>query len=400
MEPTNDAAGRGRVQVPAALTRLLPQTTKAWQAAAVVVVFAALAIYFDVGSGGAFVTSENLNLLTRQASVLAVVAAGTTAVMVMGEIDLSIGSAIYLTGLVAAWADVQWGLPLGVVVLATVVCGILLGAWQGFLVAVVGMPSFIVTLGGLLAFQGIGETWSQAASIAPVSGTFANFTEGTIAPTAGYVGVGVIGAASIVLICLRARRSADHGEPRVWVGAAVRIVTVMACVAVAIWMNRTAFGLPTAALWVLGVGGILWFLMARSRFGRDAYLIGSNRTAAFHAGISVRGRVFVGFLIAGISYGLGGLVLTARLDGSTATAGMNYELDAIAAAVLGGVSLRGGVGSVPGVLGGAFLLTLIQNGMDLTSTSTFLQAIVEAAILIGAVALDSIVRRRTLTSGA
>jgi ABC-type xylose transport system permease subunit len=362
---------------------------------AMLVVFAVLAIYFNAKSGGIFLTANNANLLIRQTSVLAVVAAGTTAIMVMGEIDLSIGSAIYLTGLLSAEADVNWHLSLLVVIVITIAGGLVLGAFQGFCVAALGMPSFIVTLGGLLAFRGIGEAWSQAASIAPVSNSFANLTEGSVSSSLTWIGVGIIGVVGLAVIGRSLLRLQPGERLAAAPGTAIRLLVLAAVIAVCIWLGSSIFGLPTAAVWIVAVGGILWLTLARTVFGREAYLIGSNREASFRAGLAVRRNVFVGFLVSGVIYGLGGILLTARLDGSTSTAGTDYELYAIAAAVLGGVSLRGGVGAVPGVIGGALLLSLIQNGMDLTSTSTFTQAIVEAAILLFAVALDILARRRS-----
>lgn len=358
-------------------------------------VFVLLAMYFNADSGGTFLTANNLNLLVRQTSVLAVVAAGTTAIMVMGEIDLSIGSAIYLTGLLAAEADVTWHLPLLIVVAIAIGGGLVLGAFQGACVAYLGMPSFIVTLGGLLAFRGIGEAWSQAASIAPVSNGLGNLTEGSVPNIVTWVGVAAITAGGVLLIGRAALRQWPRDRDVAMVRMLGRLFVLAVAVAACVWLASSTFGLPTAALWIVGVGGVLWLLLARTITGRDAYLIGSNRLAAFRAGLAVRRTVFTGFLLSGVIYGLGGVLLTARLDGSTSTAGTSYELFAIASAVLGGVSLRGGVGAVPGVIAGALLLSVIQNGMDLTSTSTFTQAIVEAGILLVAVALDIQARRRS-----
>ena len=362
---------------------------------AMLMVFVVLAIYFNANSGGIFLTADNVNLLIRQTSVLAVVAAGTTAIMVMGEIDLSIGSAIYLTGLLAAKADADWHFPLLAMIAVTIAGGVVLGAFQGMCVAALGMPSFIVTLGGLLAFRGIGEAWSGAASIAPVSNGFANLTEGAVSNLVTWAGVVVLGLAGLFAVGRGLVR--DQSPDRlVTVGrAAFHLLVLAAVIGVCVWLTTSIFGLPTAGLWIVGVGGVLWLVLSRMVPGRNSYLIGSNREASYRAGLPVRRTVFGGFIVSGVIYGLGGILLTARLDGSTSTAGTNYELFAIASAVLGGVSLRGGMGAVPGVIGGALLLSVIQNGMDLTSTSTFTQAIVEAGILLLAVALDILARRRS-----
>lgn len=362
---------------------------------AMLVVFVVLAVYFNANSGGVFLTANNVNLLIRQTSVLAVVAAGTTAIMVMGEIDLSIGSAIYVTGLLAAKADADWHFPLLAMIAITITGGVVLGAFQGMCVAVLGMPSFIVTLGGLLAFRGIGEAWSGAASIAPVSNGFANLTEGAVSNLVTWAGVVVLGLAGLFAVGRGLVRNQSPDRLVTVARAAFHLLVLAAVIGVCVWLTTSIFGLPTAGLWIVGVGGVLWLMLSRTVPGRNAYLIGSNREASFRAGLPVRWTVFSGFIVSGVIYGLGGILLTARLDGSTSTAGTNYELFAIASAVLGGVSLRGGMGAVPGVIGGALLLSVIQNGMDLTSTSTFTQAIVEAGILLLAVALDILARRRS-----
>lgn len=388
-------SGGPETSVTSALRRLGLGSVGSMRSIAMLAVFAVLAVYFNANSGGIFLTANNVNLLIRQTSVLAVVAAGTTAIMVMGEIDLSIGSAIYLTGLLAAKADVDWQLPLLAVIGITIAGGMVLGCFQGFCVAFLGMPSFIVTLGGLLAFRGIGEAWSQAASIAPVSNGFADLTEGSVSSLITWVGVVILGLAGVLAVGRQLIRHYPRARLAAAARAAGRLLILAAVIGVCIWLASSIFGLPTAGIWIVVVGAVLWLILARTVPGRNAYLIGSNREASFRAGVPVRWTVFAGFVVSGVIYGLGGILLTARLDGSTATAGTNYELFAIASAVLGGVSLRGGVGAVPGVIGGALLLSVIQNGMDLTSTSTFTQAIVEAGILLVAVALDIVARRRS-----
>jgi D-xylose transport system permease protein len=388
-------AGGSSAAVMSALRRLGLGSAGSMRSGAMLFVFVALAIYFNANSGGIFLTANNANLLLRQTSVLAVVAVGTTAIMVMGEIDLSIGSAIYLTGLLAAKADADWHVSLLLMIAITIGGGLVLGAFQGLCVAALGMPSFIVTLGGLLAFRGIGEAWSGAASIAPVSNGFANLTEGAVSSLVTWVGVAALGLVGLLVVGRRLLRERSADGLLSIARTVFHVFLLGTAIGVCIWLNTSIFGLPTAGIWIVAVGAVLWLILSRTVPGRNAYLIGSNREASFRAGLPVRWTVFGGFLVSGVIYGLGGILLTARLDGSTSTAGTNYELFAIASAVLGGVSLRGGMGAVPGVIGGALLLSVIQNGMDLTSTSTFTQAIVEAGILLLAVALDILARRRS-----
>jgi D-xylose transport system permease protein len=377
-----------------ALGDFLPRTAAGWRLLTTLAIFSLLAIVFEVLSGGIFLTSRNAALLLRQSSVIAVLAAGTGVIMIMGEIDLSIGSAVYLAGLVASQADATWGLPLAVVFLIAVAVGLAMGVFQGFWVARVGVPSFIVTLAGMLAFRGIGQTWTQAATISPLSEGFSHLTEAFVSPALAIGLLLVLLLGGLTVVGISARGAQGRGE-RLGRGNLIRDVIGLVALVVGLLYLATGFGLPTATLWILAVGAILWFLMTRTAFGRNAYLIGSNRQAAVIAGLRVRWYLFAGFVISGVSYAIGGILVSARLDGSTSQTGTFYELDAIAAAVIGGVSLRGGIGTIPGIVGGAILLSMIDNGMNLVATSTFAQLIVKGGILLGAVALDAYASRRT-----
>jgi D-xylose transport system permease protein len=357
-------------------------------------IFAILATFFDIYSGGIFLTSRNAALLLRQSVVVSLVAAGTAVIMIMGEIDLSIGSAIYLTGLVAAQADQNWGLPLVAVILLAIATGVALGFFQGFWIAWVGVPSFIVTLAGQLAFRGIGQTWSNAATISPINADFSDLTEGFVPAVPAIALLTALMLLGLTILVAGLRGARERGELRRTASFSRNLIALVALVLGLGWL-AFGFGLPTATLWVLLIGGLLWFVMTQTSFGRNAYLIGSNRQAAFIAGLSVKRNILAGFIISGVIYGIGGVLTTARLDGSTANTGNYVELDAIAAAVIGGVSLRGGMGAIPGVIGGAILLSMIDNGMNLVATSTFAQAIVKGGILLGAVALDAYASRRS-----
>jgi D-xylose transport system permease protein len=160
------------------------------------------------------------------------------------------------------------------------------------------------------------------------------------------------------------------------------------------WAAGGFLGIPLTLIWSVAVGVVLWFVMSRSTFGRNAYLIGSNREAAEFAGISVKKHIFGGFLIMGALYGVGGVLLTARLAAATPSGGTNLELDAIAAAVIGGTALTGGVGTIPGAMIGALLLATIDNGMSLMNVSSSAQLIVKGLVLLGALGVNAYLLRR------
>lgn len=369
-------------------------------------VFVVLALFFHLQSNGIFLTPRNLSLLLRQSAILAVLAAGVAILMTMSEIDLSIGSAVYLCGVVSAELATQGNLPLLTVVLITLVFGLVLGAFQGVWVVFVGIPSFIVTLAGLLAFRGLGWLWTNAATVGPVPPEFTALSESFISPTVSYIILFAVMIAGLVFIIWgnvrrsrRRRSEAAEGmiaPPPVPLSRTIaQIALLVVPLAILAWIVGGFMGIPMALIWVAIIVIVLTVVMTKTTFGRNAYLLGANREAARYSGINVKRTVFMGFIIMGLLYGVGGVLMTARLGSSTPGAGEFLELDAIAAAVIGGVSLRGGVGTVTGAVMGALLLTVINNGMSILNISSFSQLVIKGMILLLALGLDAYVLRRS-----
>jgi D-xylose transport system permease protein len=347
-----------------------------------------VAYYFNVQSDGIFLTTSNGSLLLRQTAVTAVLAAGVALLIIMGEIDLSIGSAVLLSGLVAAKCDAA-GWPVSASVLAAIATGVVVGVVQGTIVARLGVPSFIVTLGGMLGLQGLALLITNAASVGPLSLEFSDITEKKMSfPVALILALLLVGFA-----IMRGRTTnkfaRDSSGENASMGALARVVIVpIVLAALVIWGSTSKQGLPNALLWLVVVAALLSTLLYRAKFGRRAFLVGSNREAARYAGIGVPAIVTTGFLIMGVLYGLGGVMSVARLGSWNPTTGTGLELVAIAAAVIGGNSLRGGIGSIIGAITGAFFLSAIDNGMALMGVSNFAANIVKATLLVVAVALD------------
>jgi D-xylose transport system permease protein len=369
-------------------------------------VFVVLAVFFHLQSQGLFLTPRNLSLMLRQSAILAVVASGVAILIMMSEIDLSIGSAVFLCGVVAAQLATAGNVPLILVVLATLGTGILLGALQAVWVVVIGIPSFIATLAGLLAFRGIGLLWTNAATVGPVDPSFTSLSESFIPPGTSYVILGAILVLGVAAIIWRNRTRSQRRQKEAAEGILARppvplsrVVSEILLLAVPIvilgWIVGSFLGIPMALVWVAVIVIVLTVLMARTVYGRNAYLLGANREAAVYSGINVKRTIFLGFVIMGALYGVAGVLLTARLGASTPGAGESMELDAIAAAVIGGVSLRGGTGTVAGAVMGALLLTVINNGMSILNISSFAQSIIKGIILLLALALDAYVLRRS-----
>jgi ABC-type xylose transport system permease subunit len=325
---------------------------------------------------------------------VAVLAAGVAVLIIVGEIDLSMGSAAFLAGLVAAQCQVA-GFGVVISILAAVVAGVLMGIIQAFATVNLAIPAFIVTLAGFLVWRGIGLLWTNAGAVGPVSPQFIGLTEGRM-PAA-------IVAVLVVLLVLAAlfrsyrvfgdaKAAASRTPIRVYLAIAV---VPLAAAAALIWISLGRSGVPYAVLWIGVVALALGVMLARTKFGRQIFLLGSNREAAVYAGINAKRSVIIAFVIMGVIYGLAGVMLTARTGTSTADAGATLELVAISAAVVGGNSLRGGVGSVAGAVMGAFLLSVIDNGMALLGVSSYAQNVAKGLILVIAVGLDGyFVRRR------
>jgi D-xylose transport system permease protein len=365
------------------------------RSSSIILVLVILAVYFQVASDGLFLTPRNITLLARQSSLVAVLAAGLTVIMVMREIDLSTGSAVFITSIVAAkLLTASPPVTPWVAVLVAVGAGLAMGAWNAFWVVIFKVPSFIATLAGLLALRGLGLMWTDAATIGPMPQGFVDFTESFLTKQMSYALIAVVVVISVGLFIRSGRHAMEDGEPLAVARLIALIVAVLIVAGIAVWAVHGFLGIPTALLWVAIIGGVLTWLLKKSRFGRNAYLIGANREAATYAGINVNKHIAIAFLIMGVLYAVGGVMLTSRLGVVTPSAGTNLELEVISAAVIGGVSLRGGIGTVPGAMSGAVLLTVINNGFSLMNVSSFLQDLVKGLILLVALAVDSYLRAR------
>jgi D-xylose transport system permease protein len=352
-----------------------------WRALTMVLALVAIWVIFTALTHGTFLTPRNLTLLARQMSVTSLLAIGMVLVIVAGQIDLSVGALAGFLGAIAAMAFTNRDWPLAAAFAVALVLGALLGLVQGALVAYLRIPPFIVTLGGMLVFQGALLGATGGVSISP--------TRPFLVVGQAYVprllGVG-LGAIVVALLLAGAVRGAAAERARAAVLAALTIAFV--------WVMNSYEGLPLPVLLVLALTMLLWGLGEHTAFGRHLYAIGGNREAAFYSGIRIERHVVGVFTLMGLLSGVAGIVLTARVGSATSDAGRMMELDAIAAAVIGGTSLLGGQGTVWGALLGALVMASLDNGMSLLNTEAFWQPIIKGGILVAAVAADMAGRRR------
>jgi D-xylose transport system permease protein len=346
-----------------------------WRALTMVGALLAIWVIFSVTTDGIFLTPRNLSNLFRQMAVTSVLAVGMVLVIVAGQIDLSVGALTGFLGALSAMMFVNHGWPLWAAFLLPVVVGLVIGSLQGFLVARFAIPPFIVTLGGMLICQGslLGATGGVAISPTP---DYLYIGQSYVPAMVGWVLSAIVGAYFIA----KSVRATGMSRWK-WAGLTALVVGFTG-------LTNTYEGVPLPVLLMLVLAAILATVAAHTPFGRHLYAIGGNKEAAFYSGIDIRSHIVKVFALMGALAGVAGIVLTARVGSATSDAGRMMELDAIAAAVIGGTSLMGGRGTVWGALLGGLVMASLDNGMSLMNTEAFWQPILKGTILVLAVGMD------------
>jgi putative multiple sugar transport system permease protein len=353
--------------------------------------------FFQIATGGVLMQSLNLTNLVLQNSYIVIMALGMLMVIVAGHIDLSVGSTAGFIGALAAVLMVQMNVNC---VLATIICivaGALVGAAQGYWIAFWRMPSFIVTLAGMLVFRGLTNLVLQGQSIGPFPDNFAAVSSGfipdlfhgqTLHVTSILIGV-LVGAFFFVVELRNRVSAAKHGvesgsfsmfvaKNAVLTGLLVFLCYLLACYR----------GLPTVLV-IMGVLiGAYTFIMNRTTIGRRIYAVGGNAKAARLSGVNTQSVSFFTFVNMGVLAALAGLIFAARLNSGTPKAGTGFELDVIAACFIGGASASGGVGKVLGAVVGAFIMGVMNNGMSIMGIGVDYQQVIKGLVLLAAVFVD------------
>ena len=349
-----------------------------------------------------FLSSVNLTNLVLQATAVGLVAVGVTLVLLLGEIDLSVGA---VSGLCAAIMAVlieqkDWNPYLGIV--AAVLAGMAIGLFQGTVFTKFAIPSFVVTLAGLLAWPGaqlevLGETGTVNVTDSKVTGLTSTFYSDTFGWILALVAIGAF--AAFTLLGRQRRIRAGLKAPQLG-QLVLRIILVAVAVLLAVWILNQDRGIPLAALILLGFVLLFYYITTRTTFGRHIFAVGGNAEAARRAGIGVtRVRVIV-FAIAGTMAAIGGIMAASRLLAVNQSSGAgDFLLLAIAARVIAGTSLFGGRGSVWHALLGALVIQSISNGMDLLGLESSVKFMVTGAVLLAAVIVDAIARRQRQAAG-
>jgi len=388
---------------------------------------------FHILSGGLFLTPRNLWNLSVQSASVAIMSAGMVLIIVTRNIDLSVGSVLGFVGMIMGVTQAEllpslWGFDHPATWIVTLAAGLgvgaMIGALHGYVIAYLGVPAFIVTLGGLLVWRGAAWWVTSGRTVAPLDSTFrlmGGGANGAIGATWSWI-VGVLACVALVLLLLngrRQRRRFNFPLRPLWAEVllgAIGSALILGAVAVV-----NAYPLPPAiarryaeehgipipdgglfishgiaipVLMAIGVGVVVTFLARRTRFGRYVFAIGGNPEAAELAGINTRWIIMKIFILMGILAAISAAVSSARLNAATNAMGTLDELLVIAAAVIGGTSLSGGVGTIAGAMIGAVLMQSIATGMILLGVDTPLQNIVVGIVLVIAVWLDTMYRKR------
>jgi putative multiple sugar transport system permease protein len=363
---------------------------------------------FTIATGGTFMTSRNIVNLVNQTGYIAVLAVGMTLVIVIRHIDLSVGFLGGFLGAVAAIAMVQWHMPVYAAIPLTLALGILAGTITAFLVAQMKIPAFVATLAGWLIYRGaiLVVTESTGTIVIPDK-AFNAIGNGFIPDIPGLEaflpGVHkltlIIGIIAIILFIIseinsRKKKQAYNFEVLPMDIFAIKLVFMSALIGGVVWLLAGYQGLSWTAVVVLVVVIIYHFITTQTVLGRHIYAVGGNPEAAELSGINVKKITYIVFGSMGMLSALSGILFASRLQSATTTAGSLWELDAIAAAFIGGVSPAGGIGKVAGSIIGALVMLSLTSGMNLMGIGISYQYMARGAVLAAAVIFDVTTRNR------
>jgi len=359
----------------------------------------ALVLVFQVWTGGKVLTPTNAQNIINGNSYVLILAIGMVLVIIAGHIDLSVGSVAAVVGIIVALAIRDWGITWWMGIVLGLAVGAVIGAWQGFLVAYVGIPGFITTLAGMMLFRGANQYIGNSNTI-PVPKEIQFLGAGYLpewGPSTGLNNstllLGIVAILTLVAVEIRRRRSAARlgAEPApTWISI-VKVGTLSVVIAYLTWLfgsGRSGTSFPVAGVILLGLVLIYGFVSNRTITGRHVYAVGGNRSAAALSGVNIRRTNFFVMMNISIMAALAGIVFIGRSTASGPFDGTNWELDAIAAVFIGGAAVSGGVGTVVGSVIGGLVMAVLNNGLQLLGVGSDRTQIIKGLVLLAAVAFD------------
>jgi putative multiple sugar transport system permease protein len=364
----------------------------------------AVVLFFSVVTDGILLRPQNISNLIVQNGYILVLAIGMVMIIIAGHIDLSVGSVAAFVGACSGVFAVSWGLPWWLAIVMSLGIGALVGMWQGFWIAYVGIPAFIVTLAGMLIFRGLALVVLGNANIGSFPAEYRALGNGFLSNVFGDLELDpltlIVAAVAVVALIVQQFRTRNgrqkYGqdvEPIVWFVAKLVLITV--AIGLFAYALASYKGIPVTLIVLAVLVLIYGIVMNRSVFGRHVYAIGGNRHAAELSGIKTRKTDFLLFVNMGVLAALAGLIFTARLNLAGPKAGDGFELEAISAAFIGGAAVQGGVGTIGGAIIGGLIIGVLNNGMSILGLGIEWQQAVKGLVLLLAVAFDVYNKRRS-----
>ena len=372
---------------------------------ALVVVF----ILFAALTQGRLLYPQNMsNLLLQNAYVLVMACGMLLCILTGGNVDLSVGSTVCLIGAIGAQLMANTNLNAILVILICLAAACVIGVWQGFWIGYVHIPPFICTLAGMFLFRGFGRVVLDSHTVSINNKLFLNIfasyinipgVDGDVKWSAFAVGIAVAAVLLIFTVVNRARKAQKGYKQASALSQFGKIIVIDALVVVYTWKLAHYKGIPVMALWVLAVIFIYAFITSKTAFGRYFYAVGGNEKASKLSGIDTKRVYFMAYASMSLLAGLSGLLMAARIGSVNGDTGTSFEMDAIGSCFIGGASAYGGSGTVPGIMVGAILLGVINQGMSIIGLDNNWQYVVKGSVLLVAVIFDVVSNHKTGKAG-
>ena len=375
-----------------------------------IIVLLLVTLFFTWGTQGKILLPQNItNLISQNAYVFVLATGMLLCILTGGNIDLSVGSVVCFVGAVGGVMMEKMHLPVGIAIVLMLLLGAVIGAWQAFWIAFLRIPPFIVTLSGMLVFRGLSNVvlGGQTLPIKPEAfiklfGGGANcyvpdFLGGGDGLNRVAMAVGVIACVAYIFITVhghmnRVKKGYETGNVGAMYAKMIVICAVILFVTVKLAQHK---GIPTSLVWVLIVVLVYGYITSKTTVGRYFYAVGGNEKATKLSGINTDMVYFIAYTNMGFLAALAGMLTIARLTSAQPTYGQNYEMDAIGSCFIGGASAYGGVGTVPGVIVGAVLMGIINQGMSIMGTDQNMQKVVKGLVLLAAVIFDVVSKKKS-----
>ena len=371
---------------------------------AMVIALIVVVVIFEFLTKGVLLKPLNISNLIQQNAYVLILAIGMLlCILTIGNIDLSVGSVVGLVGALSAIFILKMDMPIWIAIILSLMAGFVIGAWQGLWIAYIGVPAFIVTLGGQLIFRGLTMVALQGTSLAPLPDGYTFLAAGFVPDIANIKGINLLaliaGAVACILFVVneinkrRSKRKYDFDVPSIWafLFKLLAICGVILAFSYALALYR---GIPMVLLIVVALVLIYTFVTDKTIPGRHIYAYGGNPKAARLSGIKTKRVLFWVYVNMGVLAALAGIVFTGRLNSATPKGGYGFELDAIAACFIGGASTTGGIGTVVGAIVGGLLMGVLNNGMSIMGVSIDWQQAIKGFVLLIAVGFDVISKIR------